>query len=199
MDTTGSSIIEFVYGCRSDAYPAQGFGQIGFIAEYVAGYLYHFLNVDVRLVEAVEQHYCGGTVGIQLVYQSYRIGQVVTQLHDDGYLDRLLDVAQNVDVALLEGSICILYIRLQCKDIDFQCVCTSFFYFGGKFHPVGILIAVDAGYDGDIANLFAFLNQVQIFTQLMFADISYKVVTAFGVHVRVSHPVSLHHDLLFKE
>lgn len=50
-----------------------------------------------------------------------------------------------------------------------------------------------------IANLFAFLNQVQIFTQLMFADISYKVVTAFGVHVRVSHPVSLHHDLLFKK
>lgn len=52
---------------------------------------------------------------------------------------------------------------------------------------------------GILQTFFAFLNQVQIFTQLMFADISYKVVTAFGVHVRVSHPVSLHHDLLFKE
>ena len=62
-----------------------------------------------------------------------------------------------------------------------------------------MLIAVYAGYDGDIANLFAFLNQLQIFTQLMSADISYKLGTAFGGHVRGSHPVSLHHDLLFKE
>ena len=205
MNTTGSGIVQLVYGCRSDAYPAQGFRQIGFVAEYVAGYLYHFLNVDVRLVEAVEQHYCGGAVGVQLVYQSYRIGQVVTQLHDDGYLDRLLDVAQNVDVALLETAVSILYIRLQCKDIDFQCVCTGFFYFGGKFHPVGILIAVDAGYDGDIANLFVIIfrevpvpeiKDNQVLVKIMNIGICGSDIHVYhGKHPFTKYPVTQGHEV----
>lgn len=62
----------------------------------------HLFDIDIGLVETVEENNGCGSVGIELVDESHGVGQVVAQFHDDGYVDRLFDVAQNVDVALLE-------------------------------------------------------------------------------------------------
>ena len=33
----------------------------------------------------------------------------------------------------------------------------------------------------------------------MLADVFYQVITAFRVHIRISEPVSFHHDLLLEK
>ena len=68
------------------------------------------------------------------------------------------DVAQDVDVALLESTVCVLYISLQSKDIDLQSVCAGFFYLFGKFNPISILIAVDTGNDRNVTNFLALFD-----------------------------------------
>ena len=174
-------------------------GKFAAIAEDGSRGLHHLVNVNVRLVEAVEQHHGVSPIGLQLVDEGHGIGEVVAQLHDDGDGDGALHVAQNVDVALLEAAVSVLGIGLQGQDVYLQGIGPGGFYLSGKVNPVVVAVAVDAGDDGDGACLLAFLDEVEILVQLVLADVGGQVFAAFGIHVQVALVVYLHHDLLLEE
>ena len=108
-------------------------------------------------------------------------------------------MAQDVDMTLFKRTVSILYVGLQSKDIDFQSICSCLFYLSGKLNPVCILIAVNAGNDRNVTDFLGFFNQIQIFAQFMFANVSYQVIASFRIHVGISKPIGFHHDLFLKK
>ena len=159
----------------------------------------HLFDVDVRLVEAVEQDDGRGSVGIELLDEGHGVGQVAAQLHDDGDADGLLDVPQDVDVLLFEAAVGVLRVGLQGQDVNLQSIGSGLFDLLGEFGPSGVLITVDAGYDGYVAHLLALADEVEVFVQLVVKDIDGQFVAGFGRHGWVVVLEGFHHDLFLEE
>ena len=134
------------------------------------------LNVDVWLIQAVEEHYSGCTMGIQLLDERHGIGEVFTQFHDDGQFHLLAKHVYNLHLTLFIASVGIIRFGLECHRIDFQCIGTRLLDFLSKLGPAFALVTADTGNHRNGAHLLGRGNQLEIFTQVMVAHILFQIV-----------------------
>ena len=161
--------------------------------------LRHLLNIDVGLVEAVKEYHGSGTVSTQLVDERYGVSKVVAQLHDYGYLHRAADVAQDINVTLLKGTVSVVHLGLEGQNVHLEGVGTSGLNLTGKVNPVTVIVAVDTGDNGDIAYLLALANYIEVLVKFVLTEVSGQIVATLRREGGILHVVGLHQDLFFEK
>ena len=140
---------QFVYLSRDDAQPAQGVAQLGRGAERVAGNEAAAMNVDVGLPRTVEEYHAGGSGGTQLVDNRHQVGEVAAYLHRHGNFHGGFYFLQNLDVEFSDGAGTVFGGGVDFLYVQLDGVGTGFFEVGGEALPAAVVVAVDAGDDGD--------------------------------------------------
>ncbi len=106
------------------------------------------LQVDVRLIEAVEQRHALRPGGLQGAHEMANGTELRRQLHGDGDADVLLQLIQQFDVAALHLGAGLEGIGGDVIDVQLQCVGARLLQLPAVVHPAVGGDTVEAGDDG---------------------------------------------------
>ena len=81
-----------------DGRPAERIAQIPMVAKHIARYDLERIDVDVRPIEAVEEHHAVRSVGMELVHEGGQVRGIFPELDRHRDRDFLLDLLQDVDI-----------------------------------------------------------------------------------------------------
>ena len=185
--------------------PAQRQTQILRGAEQNVGEDFQFLQVDVGLVEAVEQHQriCPGL--FQLVGHVRHVTEVGTELDRQRDCHRRAHCFHDRDVLCLDLGPGLMQIAGDVVEVEFQRVGPGFGNEFGEVDPAAQRRAVQAGDDGNIDRVFGLTDVLEIALRpdmegLRFREVAQRFRVAFGAsgHVMVQLELFVR-DLLFEQ
>ena len=118
------------------------------------------LQVDVRLIEAVEQGDALRTGELELFDEMRQRGKKRRQLHDDGKAHHAAQLVQQAEIARLHGRARLQHLGCDVIDVELQRIGAGLLQCAPEFHPARQGDAVEARHHRDVQPRF---QAVQVF------------------------------------
>ena len=131
-------------------------------AEHQVRHDFEAVEIDVRLVEAVEQHEGVGAGLVEPLGGRRQRAEVRTQLERDGDLHCGLDRLQDVDIQRLDLDAGLLGVGRDVVDVELDAVGAGLLHFLGVLGPPAGRHAVEAGDHGNVHGLLGFADEFQV-------------------------------------